>query len=192
MEYSRIPRREILCAKWRHCLSGGHCRHGEGTAQCLAPSVYFPHIRHSIMVVYNLSCGNSHAFEGWFDSPEVYESQMSAAEIACPVCGSCDITRQPSAPYVARHRDGGTAKSARTQALEAWHALHTQLVEHVMQNSEDVGRDFPDEARRIHRQEAAERPIRGQATAGEARELREEGIDVMQLPQPPTPRDRMH
>lgn len=144
------------------------------------------------MVVYNLSCGNSHAFEGWFNSPEVYENQMSAAEIACPVCGSCDVTRQPSAPYVARHRDGSTSESARTQALDAWRALHTQLVEHVMQNTEDVGRDFPDEARRIHRQEAPERAIRGQATAGEARELREEGIDVVQLPQPPTPRDRMH
>lgn len=144
------------------------------------------------MVVYNLSCSNAHAFEGWFSSPEVFDHQVHAEEVACPVCGSFEVTRQPSAPNIARHRDGPAGDPAKAQALEALRTLQTQFIEHVMQNTDDVGQAFPEEARRIHRQEAPERAIRGQATPREARELREEGIDVMQLPHTQTPRDRLH
>jgi hypothetical protein len=52
--------------------------------------------------------------------------------------------------------------------------------------SEDVGDRFPDEARRIHYQEVKARPIRGQASLSDTKELLEEGIYV--LPVPPRPR----
>ena len=48
--------------------------------------------------------------------------------------------------------------------------------------TEDVGRGFADEARRIHNQEAPERAIRGVATPAEARALVEEGVPVLPLP----------
>jgi hypothetical protein len=51
-------------------------------------------------------------------------------------------------------------------------------------NTEDVGRAFPEEARRIHYEEAPRRPIRGVATREEARELADEGIPVVSLPIP--------
>lgn len=47
---------------------------------------------------------------------------------------------------------------------------------------EDVGKNFADEARKIHHGEAEERPIRGQTSVGEAIELIEEGISVLPLP----------
>lgn len=144
------------------------------------------------MVVYNLTCGNAHAFEGWFNSPDLFETQVEAAELSCPVCGSCDVTRQPSAPNIGRHRDNTASTPATREQMEALRALQTQFLDHVMKNTEDVGRSFPDEARRIHRQEAAERPIRGQATQREAKALRDEGIDVALLPGLPVPRDQLH
>ncbi|MGF1552517.1 MAG: DUF1178 family protein, partial [Paracoccaceae bacterium] len=49
-------------------------------------------------------------------------------------------------------------------------------------NSEDVGRDFAAEARRIHRGEAPERAIRGEASGAEARALAAEEIPVLPLP----------
>lgn len=59
-------------------------------------------------------------------------------------------------------------------------------VMHVMRNiiskTEDVGNQFAQEARKIHYKEAPERSIRGQATADETAELREEGIEVLPLP----------
>ena len=51
-----------------------------------------------------------------------------------------------------------------------------------MDNSrEDVGQAFAEEARKIHYNEAPERPIRGVASADECDELRDEGIQILHL-----------
>ena len=52
----------------------------------------------------------------------------------------------------------------------------------VVRNTEDVGERFPEEARKIHYDEAPPRSIRGQASREEAEALAEEGIDFSQLP----------
>lgn len=56
----------------------------------------------------------------------------------------------------------------------------------LVESTEDVGNRFAEEARRMHFREAPVRPIRGIATAQETRELREEGIDVLTVPLPPS------
>ena len=48
--------------------------------------------------------------------------------------------------------------------------------------SEDVGKRFPEEARKIHYGEAEARSIKGQATADDVGELLDEGIMVVPLP----------
>lgn len=63
-------------------------------------------------------------------------------------------------------------------------AAFLSAVQQVLQNTEDVGDRFAEEARRIHYGETGGRPIRGQTSAREAVELIEEGIDVMPLPLP--------
>jgi hypothetical protein len=52
----------------------------------------------------------------------------------------------------------------------------------LIAETENVGRAFPEEARKIHYEEAPKRGIRGQATPDEAEALRDEGIDFMSLP----------
>lgn len=61
-------------------------------------------------------------------------------------------------------------------------ALYRQLVQAIANSSEDVGASFADEARKIHYNEAPERPIRGQASQDECEALRDEGIHVLHLP----------
>ena len=61
-------------------------------------------------------------------------------------------------------------------------ALYKQLVQAIVSNSEDVGSSFAEEARKIHYNEAPERPIRGQATPDECEALRDEGIHVLSRP----------
>ncbi|MGE3293631.1 MAG: DUF1178 family protein, partial [Geminicoccaceae bacterium] len=56
---------------------------------------------------------------------------------------------------------------------------------HVVENFENVGERFPEEARRIHYGDAEEREIYGRATLDEAKELVEEGISVRPLPDVP-------
>ena len=60
--------------------------------------------------------------------------------------------------------------------------LVNQLKEFIVNNTENVGSNFAEEAKKIHYGEAPERGIRGQATAEEVRELAEEGVDVLSLP----------
>jgi hypothetical protein len=59
--------------------------------------------------------------------------------------------------------------------------LWLQAMRHVVEQTEDVGEHFPEEARRIHYGEVPERGIRGRASRAESEALREEGIEVMPL-----------
>jgi hypothetical protein len=58
----------------------------------------------------------------------------------------------------------------------------TGLRKHVLENAENVGKNFAEEARKIHYSEVEERPIYGDATVKEAIELVEEGVNVAPLP----------
>lgn len=69
-------------------------------------------------------------------------------------------------------------------SLQQIQAAMMNMVRHVMANTEDVGSQFAEEARKIHYGEREERNIRGQATRAETEALIDEGIDVMALPVP--------
>ena len=68
--------------------------------------------------------------------------------------------------------------------LAQMQAAMLNMVRHVMANTEDVGPQFAEEARKIHYGEREDRNIRGQATREETEALIEEGIEVMPLPIP--------
>ena len=76
------------------------------------------------------------------------------------------------------------AASADTHTLQQMQAAMLNMVRQVMANTEDVGPQFAEEARKIHYGESEERNIRGQATREETEALIEEGIEVMSLPVP--------
>ena len=59
------------------------------------------------------------------------------------------------------------------------------MLDELLTRSEDVGKEFPAEARKIYYEEARARPIRGEATPEEHQELVDEGIPVLRLPVPP-------
>jgi len=135
------------------------------------------------MKVLDLRCAQGHRFEGWFASDEDEAAQRAKGLLTCPLCGDADVQRLPSAPRLSL----SGARSAETLALAApddLHAMWLRAVRHVLQNTEDVGERFPDEARRIHYGEVKQRGIRGQASRDETEALAEEGIEVMALPMP--------
>ena len=70
-------------------------------------------------------------------------------------------------------------------------SMWLRAVQHVLANTDDVGEQFAEEARRIHYGEVEERAIRGQATREDAMALQEEGIDVMSLPIPAAAKGRI-
>jgi hypothetical protein len=64
-------------------------------------------------------------------------------------------------------------------------AMIGAMREKILADTIDVGKDFPDEARKMHEGESPERPIRGEATAEEAQALVEDGIKIMAVPAAP-------
>ena len=145
------------------------------------------------MIIYDLSCDNDHRFEGWFRSADDFEAQLERRIVLCPQCDSANVRRVPSAVAIGGNHQpeptptSGNGRVSTATALmpagEQVAAAYRQLVRAIMDNSEDVGDAFADEARKIHYNEAPERSIRGQATADECEALRDEGIEIMNLPE---------
>lgn len=67
-----------------------------------------------------------------------------------------------------------------------------QLHHYVEKNTEDVGNQFADEARKIHYGESEERGIRGVASGNEVKELHDEGIKTYQLPPKPVAKEKLN
>jgi hypothetical protein len=144
------------------------------------------------MIIYNLNCDNNHQFEGWFHNAKAFESQLEDELICCPQCDSVNVRRVPSAVAIGGHhakqKESSPSSSQSSQSTAVMPAgtqamvMYRQLVKTIVSQSEDVGTAFADEARKIHYNEAPERPIRGEATVEECEALRDEGINVVQLP----------
>ena len=80
----------------------------------------------------------------------------------------------------------GHTAPARVEALAAEAArVLRALNEEVRKHCDYVGDKFADEARKMHYGESKQRSIYGETTLDEARELRDEGIEVQPLPRLP-------
>lgn len=163
------------------------------------------------MKVMDLRCAHGHTFEGWFASDEEWRRQAGTGLLACPLCGSDQVQRLPSAPHLnlgakpvvatPPSQDSATTSAPATEVVTLkdpprdpslgaqppsaqLQTLWLQAVQHIIANTQDVGDRFPEEARRIHYGEEPQRPIRGQASRDEVASLLDEGIELMSLPIP--------
>ena len=146
--------------------------------------------------VFDLSCEHDHVFEGWFASADSYQDQVSRGLVRCPVCHSDQITRRVSAPHLnvshlraepaSRTEPAPQGRAAvaapSSDQLTKLQAEVLRQIRKIVRQSDDVGAQFADEARRMHSGEIEERPIRGTATAEECRELVEDGVSIMPIP----------
>ena len=139
------------------------------------------------MKVLDLECGNGHTFEGWFASLEAYADQRARTLVECPACGDSKISKKLSAPRLnlgaVRKDESSEAQavalpaSVQQNPTAAW----MEMARQVIANTDDVGNQFAQEARRIHYGEADARGIRGTSTPDETLELLDEGIAVVPL-----------
>lgn len=166
------------------------------------------------MKVLDLHCPAGHVFEGWFASEGDFQNQLQRQLVQCPMCGDSNVTKRLSAPRInLGAQPPKTAPAAQkaspaaaaqpaavpaqvaapkmpeisAEAREQLHAMQSawmQWSRKVAQNTEDVGKHFAEEARRMHYGEIEDRAIRGQTSTEEALELLEEGIGVVPLALP--------
>lgn len=154
------------------------------------------------MIKYALACERGHTFESWFADSAAYDKQAKRGLVTCPVCNSAKVEKAIMAP-----RLSGTRKRARTLDVEAAPAPNKapvavmspmemelrsklkELREHIVKNADNVGEKFPEEARKMHYGESEHRSIFGVASIDDAKELAEEGIDVLPIPALPEERN---
>jgi hypothetical protein len=160
------------------------------------------------MIRYTLICNKRHEFESWFANSAAYDKQAKRGLVACPVCGSTKIDKAIMAPRLARADqpiDVPEAPAAPAPAPAAptpptpvamispqERELRSKLKElrdHLTKNAENVGRKFPETARKMHYGEIEHRSIYGEASPQEAKDLHEEGIEFHPLPVLPDERN---
>lgn len=152
------------------------------------------------MIVFDLECRDrGHRFEGWFGSSRDFSLQQERGLVTCPQCGSADVTKAPMAPNLGRKGNqipapnsapatnapvvGGTLSPKAVALIQTMARMQAE----ALKDSRWVGEGFAETSRAIHYGEREAEPIHGQATAEEALELVEEGIEVMPLPFPVAP-----
>jgi hypothetical protein len=152
------------------------------------------------MIHYDLRCASGHEFDGWFKDSEAYEKQAKAGFVQCPVCGGTEVTKQlmapaipkkgrsrakppvsPESPVVAPPAEARSQVAAGPIPAQVMALLQRMRAE-VEKHCDYVGRNFAEEARKIHRGESDARGIYGETTDAEAEELREEGIALARIP----------
>ncbi len=162
------------------------------------------------MIRYSLVCDGGHGFESWFRGSDDFDAQSARGLVSCPICDTVKVTKQLMAPAIARTDKArkppvsdGLPLAADTAPEQAaaqpvalidekqleLRAMLRELRKHVSENSENVGKGFADEARKIHYGETEQRSIYGEASAAEAKELQEEGVAFHPLPVLPDDRN---
>ena len=136
------------------------------------------------MILFDLQCDKNHKFECWFASSIKYEEQLKDKMIICPYCNSTKIQKSLMAPNINTKSTSKNSKKNNKKKL-AQDNLENQIKKfrkYIEKNTDNVGKNFAEEARKIYYGETKSRPIRGESTEKEAQELAEEGIPFSQLP----------
>ena len=154
------------------------------------------------MIRYALACDKGHGFESWFADSAAFDKQAKRGLVTCPHCGSPKVEKAIMAPRLAgAHKRKAPIEMPQTDVAPVATAPEApspvammspqeqeirgklkELREHLTKNADDVGKKFPDEARKMHYGEIEHRSIYGVATPDDARELAEEGIEFHPLP----------
>jgi len=154
------------------------------------------------MIRYSLVCDKGHDFESWFADSTAYDKQAKRKLVACPHCGSAKVDKAIMAPRLAGSKTGKAPVEA--PPVEAPAAtpepaapapvamlspqereLRSKLKElrdHLTKNADNVGKKFPEQARKMHYGEVEHRSIYGEASPEDAKALAEEGIEFHPLP----------
>lgn len=149
------------------------------------------------MIRYSLKCAKGHTFDSWFRNSDAYEALARDGQLTCAICGGTDVTKSVMAPAVSASDSAAPPDPVETPSLPVAadqaeaplsapaspaEAALRQLQQQVRENSDYVGADFAEEARRIHVGESDERAIWGEASLQDAKDLHDDGIPVAPLP----------
>tara|TARA_B100000767_G_C19307670_1_gene346233 strand:- start:38 stop:499 length:462 start_codon:yes stop_codon:yes gene_type:complete len=150
------------------------------------------------MIKYKLKCKSPYCseqsdFDGWFQNIEAFEKQMNLGLINCPICGSENILKSLTAPSLKKIQNSNKRISIEeieknTFGYEKFKNITTilrSIKKEIKENSTFVGDDFVNQARSMNKGTIEEKSIYGNGTKQEIEELKDEGIDVINIPWTP-------
>ena len=153
------------------------------------------------MIKYSLKCTSKNCdtqpFDGWFKSIDSFESQIKSGFLTCPMCGSSEIKKNLMAPSIntsKKHfrknelnntdllsKDGPNQTKQSYNSNEIFSILR-KIKKEIQKTGEYVGNKFSEEARSIHKGDAKNRTIYGNASKEEIEQLEDEGINITSIP----------
>ena len=150
------------------------------------------------MIKYKLKCKSPYCseqsdFDGWFQNIEAFEKQMNLGLINCPICGGENILKSLTAPSLKKIQNSNKRISIEeieknTFGYEKFKDITTilrSITKEIKENSTFVGDDFVNQARSMNKGTIEEKSIYGNGTKQEIEELKDEGIDVINIPWTP-------
>ena len=157
------------------------------------------------MIRYALVCDRQHTFESWFQNSAAYDKQAKRGLVTCPVCNSGKVEKALMAPSLGRASKSAIQTPAETPPPAApvpesapvamlspveqeFRAKLKEIRDHLTSNADNVGKRFPEEARKMHYGEIEHRSIYGEASLEDAKALHDEGIEFH--PRPVLPDER--
>ena len=130
------------------------------------------------MIVFNLKCTLCELiFEGWFENTKEYNKQKKQNLIKCPSCNSHTVKKSLMSPNLGKKSNSKNAKVKKSVAANI--SKYKKIIE---KNFDYVGEKFTEEAKKIKYGEIKDRPIYGEATLEQTKELLDEEINVVPLP----------
>ena len=150
------------------------------------------------MIKYKLKCKSSYCadqnnFDGWFQNIEAFEKQMDLGLITCPICGGENILKSLTTPSLKKIQNSNKSNSKEkieqntfgNEKLKNITTIIRSIKNEIKKHSTFVGDDFVNQARSMKQGEIKEKSIYGHGTNKEIEELRDEGIDVINIPWTP-------
>ena len=135
------------------------------------------------MIKYALICECDTEFEGWFPSSESFDKQKKAGQVMCPMCDSTNVAKAVMAPNLTKKSNQKKTSSGGQIMMSGKARQILKTIEKTVKREfTDVGKKFPDEARKAAQGERDEK-IYGTATKKQIKELEKEGIDIFKVPE---------
>ena len=149
------------------------------------------------LICKSLYCSNQNSFDGWFQNIEAYQNQKSKGLILCPLCGSDDIIKSLTTPSFRLSKVKSTDTEVEQKEVDNKNLrkpvrsndktndisiLLRAMKKEIKKNSEFVGDNFVKEVRSMKVDKTKVRSIYGHGKKKEIEELKEEGVNVLNIP----------
>lgn len=163
------------------------------------------------MICYRLHCAIGHEFEGWYKDSQTFSRLQNAGLLSCPECGDTRIKQALVAPAILKgkgakstgtHHTGDEKPLSASSLKSSSHSPLSQkqnpsqsgrvpdalvgamqrMREVIEKNCDHVGKNFAQEALRMHHGQAPRRNIYGDVSESDRELLESEGVSFQTIP----------